>query len=50
MTSRGLRNCVLELDGILDTEGNQFCLQNIEVEFYAVQKDRLPKPCRPGMR
>jgi len=42
---------VLELDGILDTEGNEFCLQNAEVEFCAVQeKDRLPKPCRPGMR
>jgi len=30
--------------------GNEFCLQNAEVEFCAVQeKDRLPKPCRPGM-
>ena len=46
MTSRGLRNCVLEFDGIL---GNEFCLQNAEVEFCAVQEDRLPKPCRPGM-
>ena len=31
--------------------GNEFCLQNAEVEFCVVQvKDRLPKPCRAGMR
>jgi hypothetical protein len=51
MTSRELRNCVVELDGISDTEGNEFCLRSAEVEFYAEEeKDRLPKTCRAGMR
>jgi len=35
MTSRGLLNCVLELDGIL---GNEFSLQNAEVEFCVAEE------------